>query len=341
MLMGRDTLLKGTESKKEKTKQKPKAVTSKEEKNATSPKKGTTARTKTKKSKAEKTPRKTVREIEKPKAISTLQDIPGTTSEIAKEETIEPHTQVTNKVADEITRQPTKEPEPEKESPKEPESSQESVVVKTEVTMPREPEKNSIWIYGASAALLLLLVLFTASLTNSNTFSFKKKGDTVELWKGSFAPMGMERISTFSDLQLPTDEAGKTIVQETYTKEEAYRILFQYFLSKADDTLTRQEFPDLKEVNALLEEAKEYAFTDDAKETLRLRKNGLRFLLLMEKINLALARNTENDLLAAKEYLAEIEQIDTTLIQRQMIKEKNAAVELALKKISSEKGKEP
>jgi hypothetical protein len=334
--MGRDTLLKGTERKKEKTKQKSKA-----EKQANSTKKETAARTKAKKTKAEKPPRKTVREIEQPKTKSTSQDIPEARPEIEAEETIEPRAQVTSEVADETTSQTTKKPEPEKEPLQESESRQEPVVVKTEVTMPKEPEKNSIWIYGASAALLLLLVLFTASLTNSNTFSFKKKGDTVELWKGSFAPMGMERISTFSDLQLPIDEAGKTIVKDTYTKQEAYHILFQYFLSKADESLTSQEFPDLKEVNILLEEAREYAFTDNAKETLRLRKNGLRFLLLMEKVNLALARNTENDLLAAKEYLDEIEQFDTTLIQRQMIKEKSAAVESALKKISSEKEKQP
>lgn len=337
--MGRDTLLKGTESKKEKTKQQPKAVASKKEKHATSAKKGRAAITKAKKSKTEKTIRETVSEIEKPKAITIPQDTPETRPKIEKE-TIAPHAQVASKGADETTNQTTREPEPEKEILKEPEPAQESVVVKTEVTMPQEPEKNnSIWIYGVSAAFLLLLVLLTASFTNSNTFSFKKRGNTVELWKGYFAPMGIERIRTFSDLQLPTDEEGKTIVKDTYTKKEAYRILFQYFLSKADDTLTSQELPDLKEVNALLEEAKEYAFTDDARETVRLRKNGLRFLLLMEKVNLALASNTEDDLLAAKAYLAEIEQIDTTPIQRQMIKEKISAVASALQKLSSEKGK--
>lgn len=337
--MGRDTLLKGIESKKEKAKQKPKAVASKGKKHATSAKKGTAASTKTKKFKTEKTTRKTVKEIEKPNAITTPPDIPETRPKIEEKETIEHRAQVIRKVADETTSQATKEPEPEKEPLKALESIQKSVVVKTEITMPKEPKKNSIWIYGASAAFLLLLVLITASFTNSNTFSFKKKGHTVELWKGYFAPMGMERTRTFSDLQLPTDEEGKTIVKDTYTKKEAYRILFQYFLSKADDALTRQELPDLKEVNTLLEEAKGYAFTDEAKETVRLRKNGLRFLLLMEKVNLALAKNTEEDLLAAKEYLAEIEKIDTTPIQRQMIKEKSSAVESALKKISSEKVK--
>jgi hypothetical protein len=337
MFMGRDTLLKRTEAKKEKAKQKSKAVTSKEKKQATHSKKGTDVRTKT--TKTEKTTRKTVKENEKPKAIKTSQDVPETKLKTEEQEIKEPPAQVTNEVAAETASQPTKELEPEKEPEKKLESSQESVVVKTEVTMPKEPAKNNIWIYGASAALLLLLVLLTASLTNSNTFSFRQKGNTLELWKGSFAPMGMERIRIFSDLQLPSDEEGKTIIKDTYTKKEAYHILFQYSLAKADDALSRQESPDLKEINAFLEEARGYALTEDAKETVRLRKNGLRFLVLMGKVNVALARNTEEDLRAAKEYLAEIDQLDTTPIQRQMIKEKISAVESALKKISSEKGK--
>ena len=334
--MARDTLLKGTEAKKEKAKQKSKAVTSKEKKQAIHPKKGTDASTKT--TKTEKMARGTVKEIEKSKVIQTSQDGPKTEPEIEKKGMQEPTAQATNQVAGKTASEPQKEPESEKEPGKKSELGQESLVVKTEVTMPKEPAKNNIWIYGASAALLLLFVLLTASLTNSNTFAFKQKGHTLELWKGYFAPMGMERIRTFSDLQLPTDEAGETIVQDTYTKKEAYHILFQYSLSKADYALSHQDPPDLKEINGFLEEARGYALTEDAKETVRLRKNGLRFLVLMEKVNVALARNTEEDLRAAKEYLAEINQVDTTPLQRQMIKEKISAVESALKKISPEKG---
>lgn len=334
--MARDTLLKGTEAKKEKVKQQSKAVTSKEKKQATHPKKGTTASTKT--TKTEKTTRKAVKGIEKPKAVQTSQDVPEAKPEVEKKEMQGPTAQVINHAAGETASQPKKEPEPEKEPEKKSELSQESVVVKTEVTMPKEPAKNNIWIYGVSAVLLLLFVLLTASLTNSNTFAFRQKGHTLELWQGSFAPMGMERIRTFSDLQLPTDEEGKTIIQDTYTKQEAYRILFQYSLSKADHALSHQDPPDLKEINGFLEEARGYALTEDAKETVRQRKNGLRFLVLMEKVNVALARNTKEDLRAAREYLTELDQIAATPIQRQMAKEKFSALESALKKIASGKG---
>jgi hypothetical protein len=323
--MGRDSLLKGTKEKKEKR--------------AAPAKKGTKASTKAKKSKTEKTTRKTVKKVEKPKEIKTSKEVPEAKPKIEEKGPKSTPAQVSDVVKGTVT-QTREEPEKElvQEPVEKPESHQEPVFAEPEVTMPiiQKTEKNSIWIYGGAAVLLLLLVLLTASFTNSNIFAFKQKGNTVELWGGYFAPMGMGLVKTFSDLALPADEEGKTIIKDTYTKGEAYDIVFQYFLTKADEALSRQEVPDLKEINALLEEARGYALTDSAKETVSLRKNGLRFLVLMGKVNLALARNTAEDLIAAQGHLAEIDQIAATPIQRQMAKEKASAVESALKKFSAE-----
>lgn len=338
--MERDNLLKGTEEKKEKAKTKSKEVTSKKGKRAAPAKKGTKASTKAKKSKTEKTTRKTVKKVEKPKEIKTSKEVPEATPKIEEKEPKSTPAQVTDVIVETVTQ--TKE-EPEKELVQEPvekpEPHQEPVFVEPEVTMPsiQKTEKNSIWIYGGAAILLLLLVLLTASFNNSNIFAFKQKGNTVELWGGYFAPMGMGPVRTFSDLALPTDEEGKTIIKDTYTRREAYDIVFQYFLAKADEVLSRQEVPDLKEINTLLEEARGYALTDNAKETVSLRKNGLRFLVLMGKVNLALARDTAEDLIAAQKHLAEIDQIAATPIQRQMAKEKASAINSALKSLQ-EKG---
>ncbi len=294
--MGRDSLLKGTEEKKEKAKK-------------------------------------------KSKETKTSQEVPEAKSKIEEKEPKSTPAQVADVIEGTVT-QTTEEPEKElvQEPVEKPESHKEPVFVKPEVTMPsiQKTEKNTIWIYGGAAVLLLLLVLLTASFTNSNIFAFKQKDNTVELWGGYFAPMGMGTVRTFSDLVLPTDEEGKTIIKDTYTKGEAYDIVFQYFLAKADEALSRQEVPDLKEINALLEEARKYALTDSAKETVSLRKNGLRFLVLMGKVNLALARNTAEDLIAAQEHLAEIDQIAATPIQRQMAKEKASAINSALEKLSAE-----
>lgn len=194
---------------------------------------------------------------------------------------------------------------------------------------------NAIWIYGATAVLLLVIALLTISFTNSNTFSFKQKGTTVELWKGVFAPMGMRLVKIFPDLRLPLDNEGNPIIKDSYTKEEASDILFQHFLSKADETLSSQEAPDLKEINSFLDAAAAYALNDDAKKIVSSRKNGIRFLVLIGKINLALVRNIEEELIAAKQHLAEIETIAETPIQRQMAKEKASAIESALEQISS------
>ncbi len=339
--MGRDNLLKGTEEKKEKAKKKSKEVTSKGKSRVAPAKKGTKASTKAKKSKTEKTTPKTVKKVEKPKEVKISQEVPEATPKIEEKEPTSTPAQVADVIEGTVT-QTTEEPEKElvQEPIEKPESHQEPVFVEPEATMPSiQKAENSIWIYGGAAILLLLFVLLTASFTNSNIFAFKQKGNTVELWGGYFAPMGMGPVRTFSDLTLPTDEEGETIIKDTYTKGEAYDIVFQHFLAKADEALSRQEVPDLKEINALLEEARKYALTDSTKETVSLRKNGLRFLVLMGKVNLALARNTAEDLIAAQKHLVEIDQIAATPIQRQMAKEKASAIESALKKLSlQEKG---
>jgi transposase-like protein len=198
---------------------------------------------------------------------------------------------------------------------------------------PQEP-MDKTFKYAIGALAFVIAILLLASLSNSNQFQFKQNNQMVELWQGRFAPMGSHRVASFSD---PTILTGVD-QQKSYSKKNAYAILSDYFIKRADDILKTGETPDLKTAKSYLAQASKYAVSDARRKEVQTRMNRMNFLVLLGKGELARSKGTVPDFETAKEYLTQAIPYASTDLEKDMITKSLAAIEYAIAKNKISKG---
>ena len=206
------------------------------------------------------------------------------------------------------------------------------------VKEPQEPADNTLkYVIGAIGALAFVIALLVlASLSNSNKFYFKQNEQMVEVWQGRFDPMGERLVASFSDPKIL--EAASE--QETYTRKQAFGILYDYFVKRADELLKEGEAPDFKTVKSYLTHASNYVQSESERGAIRMRLNSIEFFVLLGNTNLALSKTPLPDFQAAWGYLAKAVPVASTALQKDILMKKLAAVEYALtsRKISKGEG---
>lgn len=196
----------------------------------------------------------------------------------------------------------------------------------------KEPvDRSFIYVIGALAFVIGILLL--ASLSNSNKFYFKQNDRMVELWQGRFAPMGEGRVASFSDLKIlevaPEDK--------TYNKKQAFGILSDSFIKRADELLSAGVAPDLKTVKSYLTHASKYVTSESQRRAIRMRLDRIEFVGLLGKTDLAV-KGPAPDFEAARIYLTRAILLAPTDLQRDGLRRRLAAVEYALATSKISKG---
>jgi len=203
---------------------------------------------------------------------------------------------------------------------------------------PQEPADSTIkYVIGAIGALAFVIaIVVLASLFNSNKFYFKQNDQMVEVWQGRFDPMGERLVASFSDPKILEDVPE----QDTYTRKQAFGILYDYFVKRADELLKEGEAPDFKTVKSYLTHASNYARSESERGAIRMRLNSIEFLVLLGNTDLALSKTPLPDFQAAWGYLAKAVPMASTDLQKDILTKKLAAVEYALtsRKISKGEG---
>jgi hypothetical protein len=226
---------------------------------------------------------------------------------------------------------------PEKEAPPEapePKAAEEAPSPPSYTPPPPQEPEDKTFKYAVGALACIIAILLLASLSNSNKFTFQQKNQMVELWRGRFAPMGWTRVASFSDPKVLDGVKPKT----SYSKKEAYGILSDYFINRADEILKSGETPDLKAAKLYLGHASKYALTDARREQIRKRLNRMNFLVLLGKGELARSKGTVPDFEAAKEYLTEAIPYASTDLEKDMLAKNLAAIEYAMAEHKITKG---
>ncbi len=190
---------------------------------------------------------------------------------------------------------------------------------------PEEPMDKTLK-YAIGAFALVVAIVLMASFSNSNKFFFKQKEQMVELWQGRFAPMGEVRVASFSDPKM----LQGVPVQTSYTKKQAFGVLHDYLVERADEILTTGETPDLKAAKSYLSHAENYAVSESQQLAIRVRINSINYLVLCGKADIALSKGTRPDFEAAKGYLTEALRFASTDLQKDVLAEKLAAIEYAI-----------
>ena len=78
----------------------------------------------------------------------------------------------------------------------------------------------------------------------------------VEIWKGKFAPMSQELF-----IILPGAEAPQSI-KDVYLKKEAFPLIFNYYVNKADALLDLPGMPDFDGIKFYLNKAVAFGTTE-------------------------------------------------------------------------------
>jgi transposase len=225
---------------------------------------------------------------------------------------------------------PAKEAAPEAPAPK----AAEEPTSPPSYTPPPEEPTDKMFKYAVGALACVIAILLLASLSNSNKFAFKQNDQMVELWRGRFAPMGWNRVASFSDPKILTGVQQKT----AYSKKQTYGILSDYFINRADEILKTGETPDLKAAKSYLGHASKYALTDARQQEIRRRLNRMNFLVLLGKGELARSKGTVPDFETAKKYLTQAIPYASTDLEKDMLAKNLAAIEYAIAEHKINKG---
>jgi hypothetical protein len=146
--------------------------------------------------------------------------------------------------------------------------------------------------------------------------------------------MGERLVASFSDPKI----LEAVPEHETYTKKQAFGILSDYFIKRADELLNEVETPDLKTIKSYLTHASSYARSESEQEGIRMRLNSIDFLILLGKADLALNKGTVPEFEAARGYLAQAVPLASTDFQKDVLMKRLAAVEYALASSKTNKG---
>jgi len=197
--------------------------------------------------------------------------------------------------------------------------------VPTDTPLPKEPIDKTLK-YAIGGFAVVLGVLLMSSFSNTTNFYFRQDGQKVELWQGRFAPTGERLVASFTGEKIPEGLPRK----DSYSKNQAYSVLFDYLVQQADDILNLSRTPDLNAVKSFLMEAHKYAVNSAGRRAVQLRLNSINFLVLSGKADMALNRGTITDFEAAKAFLTEAIPYAATDIQKDIITKRLAAIEYAM-----------
>lgn len=178
-----------------------------------------------------------------------------------------------------------------------------------------DPSKKNMIIVIAGVILLIASII-TASNFNKNKYYIKTSNGAVEIWKGSFAPIGMELMMTLPGAQMP--EA----IKDFYSKDDVYPFISKYYVEKSEALLNVPGMPHFEGIKSDLNKALAYATTKQLKNIAQSRLDSIDFMVLFYKAEVAASQGDIAHLEAAKNYLKQAAQLNLDQYKTEMVEKK-------------------
>ncbi len=174
--------------------------------------------------------------------------------------------------------------------------------------------------FGIGLTALLIAILIGASSSNTNNFYLKDDNGTMQIWRGKFAPTGVEKVVSIKGMKAPKP------LKDVYSKDEVYPLVFKYFENKADAALGNPQGPDFAKIKQYLYQASSYAPTGILRKKVQLRLKDIDFIILFHKADVAIAKGTPADLKSAAAYLNQATSAVSSNYQRELINKTRTTV---------------
>lgn len=195
-------------------------------------------------------------------------------------------------------------------------------------TKPADPAEKMLY-FGIAGFVLLVLIVVIASWMNTQHYYVKPGKKGVDIWQGKFAPKGARHLISFAGLKLAEP------IKDTYTANEVFPIIYQYYLDRADMLLDEPGVPDFDGVKVYLNKSLDYATTREMKTVVNSRLDAINLMVLLYKADVAASKNTPEDLKAARDYLEEALSYRVDELESTRIKQKADAVKIKLEGLNS------
>ncbi|MBW1606779.1 MAG: hypothetical protein JRJ74_01595 [Deltaproteobacteria bacterium] len=197
-------------------------------------------------------------------------------------------------------------------------------------TITDDPMEKAMKYLAAAFAVLIALVI-GSSMINKNKFYIHATDGALEIWQGRFAPMGEACLISLPGVQPPEK------IKDIYSKSEAFPLIFNYYVEKADTLLTVPGLPDFEGIKTYLNKALAYATTPAANEAVFSRLNNIELMILLYKADVSASKPTLSDLNQAKGYLSEAAKLDIEDLKVNLIHQKMDAVDQQIAALKAKK----
>jgi hypothetical protein len=167
--------------------------------------------------------------------------------------------------------------------------------------------------------ILLILILIGSSYTNTKNYYIKIANGDLEIWKGSFAPIGQTLLVRLVGVKPPPS------IKSDYTQSEALTLAFNYYLAKSDKLIEVKGVPDFEKIRSFLSRAETYATTQKQRTITNGRLSHIDLMLLIYKADVAAAKGTMDALKKAVNYLEETSSLPLTEDQIKLVRAKKAS----------------
>jgi colicin import membrane protein len=184
-----------------------------------------------------------------------------------------------------------------------------------------DPAEKMLY-YGGAGIVILVLIVIIASWMNTQHYYVKSNEGAVDIWQGKFAPKGAERFMSVPGLQLTEP------IKDTYTADEVFPIIYQYYLDKADTLLDVPGMPDFDGVKEYLDKSLAHATTREMKTVIKGRLDAINLMVLLYKADVAASKDNLEAQETAMGYLKEalayqMDDLESTRIKQKIESVKN------------------
>ena len=164
--------------------------------------------------------------------------------------------------------------------------------------------------------MLLIALIVGASYSNKGKYYILETDGAVEVWQGTFDPMGKELVISLPGGQPPDD------IRNVYSKNEVFPLVCTYYIERADSMLDVPGLLDFEGIRVYLNTAMFYATTEKLRSAISKRLNTIDLMMIMYRADVALSRGTVADLEVALGYLFEAVALDLDKSQADLLEKK-------------------
>ena len=169
---------------------------------------------------------------------------------------------------------------------------------------------------GIVGLVALLGLVMSASITNTAKYYLKPAKGELEVWKGTFSPMGKKKIVTLSATPMPAQP------KDLYGKNEIFSFIFESYINQADALLNVSDMPDFELIKRTLNRAGAFAVSPELNESIQRRLSKINLLALVYKADILADKNTAADLASARDALEKAMRLTLDEAEKGLIKQK-------------------